>query len=945
MGLSTDDHCLFINVVSGSTKDTPIPGFPMTRPADCRLAPPQWGILSDLFSPSVGDEVEMKVPLGLARRFDLLAVPKVVFGSSTADCSSLPKISQNNLRVTDDDLRVDDKVIFTSHVKFLGTTLAQIVNGDNTVNIAMTQSNPALAKNYCMDSSTKVLSIIPPQAGNYGAGDDLVFKVLFDRSVDVTATPKLIVKILGSVVNPSFSSGSGTPELIFTYTVGANDIDPDGIEVGRMMELTGGAKITDPASDKDFGGEISAANIPYPNIRIDTARPTVVAIRGLPTSGTYTTGDHVELAIEFSEPVANPTSSSISIALDSGSVDADWNRQLNPSSHVFRYTVQAGDNVTRLDLSANAANHDLNDVEDLQGNALLTTTIPSPGAANGPGVNSNIKIDTTAPELSGSVTIDDYSRHLNRTTNIQFTGSASGASTLQIAVGNAQCDDDVVPWVSVGSVGSFNKVLTGLSLVDTHSYFASVRAIDAAGNISTSCEYSSWVVDAQSPVIQNASISRVSDNLESLSVVGISVSDTNSVVSLKYSISTATNGTDILNWQTVAVPDDSDIEDIDISLTSPKFEIASTYHLNLIAVDDAGNESAPATIPITTWNGGTWTPLGGIAPAARTLLSKAAYTASGKYFVWGGYDGSDKNTGALYDPTAQSWTTASTTNAPAARREHATIEFDGDIFVFGGTPCSNTGAKYDGSTNSWSATANAPIAICERPAYVVHNDRIYIWGANIGSTDLISYDTDSNTWTTVATSGTAPTVRNQHSATLLGSKLYIWGGYSGSLFLNDGAYADLSLSPPVWTAMNSTNAPTARGIHQTALIDSDKIIYYGGWAGVGTNVTSNKIYNTDTNTWSNMSNSPLGTRMFFSHVWTGSRFLVWGGTDSSGVSSNTGASYNPETDTWAPMLTPTLLPRRLNSFGWNSTHGFFIWGGDAAEVARGDGAIYHTGSL
>lgn len=48
--------------------------------------------------------------------------------------------------------------------------------------------------------------------------------------------------------------------------------------------------------------------------------------------------------------------------------------------------------------------------------------------------------------------------------------------------------------------------------------------------------------------------------------------------------------------------------------------------------------------------------------------------------------------------------------------------------------------------------------------------------------DVLFFDTENSRWHTPQTSGTIPTGRTKHTATLIGSKLYVFGGGdSGSL--------------------------------------------------------------------------------------------------------------------------------------------------------------------
>ncbi len=74
--------------------------------------------------------------------------------------------------------------------------------------------------------------------GTYGAGSTIPILVTFSGAVTVTGTPQLELNSGGTA---NYSSGSGTPTLTFTYTVGANDSSAhlDYASTGALM-LNGG---------------------------------------------------------------------------------------------------------------------------------------------------------------------------------------------------------------------------------------------------------------------------------------------------------------------------------------------------------------------------------------------------------------------------------------------------------------------------------------------------------------------------------------------------------------------------------------------------------------------------------------------------------------------------------------------------------------------------------
>ena len=85
--------------------------------------------------------------------------------------------------------------------------------------------------------------------------------------------------------------------------------------------------------------------------------------------------------------------------------------------------------------------------------------------------------------------------------------------------------------------------------------------------------------------------------------------------------------------------------------------------------------------------------------------------------VWGGWTRQlgYLNTGGRYNPSTDSWTATSTTNAPAGRANHTAVWTGSEMIVWGGHDelhYLNTGGRYNPSTDSWTATSttNAPDA-------------------------------------------------------------------------------------------------------------------------------------------------------------------------------------------------------------------------------------------
>ena len=168
------------------------------------------------------------------------------------------------------------------------------------------------------------------------------------------------------------------------------------------------------------------------------------------------------------------------------------------------------------------------------------------------------------------------------------------------------------------------------------------------------------------------------------------------------------------------------------------------------------------------------------APTAR--WSHTAVWTGSEMIVWGG--GWSTNTGGRYNPSTDSWTATSTTNAPSARSDHRAVWTGSEMIVWAGGSYDpehflNTGGRYNPSTDSWTATSmtNAPEARRSLTA-VWTGSQMIVWGgydANRQTNTGGRYDPGTDRW--IATSMTkAPTARSLHTAVWTGGEMIIWGG-------------------------------------------------------------------------------------------------------------------------------------------------------------------------
>jgi N-acetylneuraminic acid mutarotase len=194
-------------------------------------------------------------------------------------------------------------------------------------------------------------------------------------------------------------------------------------------------------------------------------------------------------------------------------------------------------------------------------------------------------------------------------------------------------------------------------------------------------------------------------------------------------------------------------------------------------------------------------------------------------------------------------------------------------------------------------------------------------------------------WTPTNLTG-APDARVSHTAVWTGSEMIIWGGDSGSGYLNTGGRYNPSTDS--WTATSTTNAPEGR-VYYTAVWTGSEMIVWGGLNFFPpTFHNSGGKYNPVTDSWTATSttNAPEG-REFHTAVWTGSEMIIWGGDSDSGY-SNTGGRYNPANDSWMATSTANAPEGRIvHTAVWTGSN-MIVWGGGGdIVVALNTGGRYN----
>lgn len=142
---------------------------------------------------------------------------------------------------------------------------------------------------------------------------------------------------------------------------------------------------------------------------------------------------------------------------------------------------------------------------------------------------------------------------------------------------------------------------------------------------------------------------------------------------------------------------------------------------------------------------------------------------------------------------------------------------------------------FDTESMNWSKAAisgRAPLAGSRHTASLV-KERLFVFGATDGGTFkyLHILDADALHWAQAEADGQAPISRSRHTANLVGKNLVIFGGVGGGRPLNDLFVMHTDGGSMFWTEPSVNGVPPSARVGHTATLVGTKVFFFGGHDG------------------------------------------------------------------------------------------------------------------
>ncbi|KAF2981046.1 hypothetical protein EK904_002236, partial [Melospiza melodia maxima] len=174
---------------------------------------------------------------------------------------------------------------------------------------------------------------------------------------------------------------------------------------------------------------------------------------------------------------------------------------------------------------------------------------------------------------------------------------------------------------------------------------------------------------------------------------------------------------------------------------------------------------------------------------------------------------------------------------------------------------------------------------------VLIDDTVYIWGGRNDTEGacnvLYAFDVNTHKWFTPKVSGMVPGARDGHSACVLAKSMFIFGGYEqlADCFSND--IHKLDTTNMTWTLISAKGTPARwRDFHSATIIGTKMYVFGGRADRFGPFHSNNEIYcnrikvfDTETNSWLDSPHTPVlpeGRRSHSAFSYNGELYVFGG---------------------------------------------------------------------
>ena len=259
-----------------------------------------------------------------------------------------------------------------------------------------------------------------------------------------------------------------------------------------------------------------------------------------------------------------------------------------------------------------------------------------------------------------------------------------------------------------------------------------------------------------------------------------------------------------------------------------------------------------------------------VMPGTGTIWGHASVVLGDTIYVAGGSSsGAPSSIFYKYSISSNNWTTGEGTPVPKTGGDLVACG-NKIYYIGGGNTAIATGTAetfvYNVSTGVWSSLADIPTPVTGNVAECYRDSLIYclLGGWNTYEALIQVYNINTNTWAQ-ATQITTGNGRRSFAGGILGNKLFVCAGFSGS-FRNDFWVGTINPSNPLqitWQQRTNISVPTSRP-GGTAIMGKFYVIMGEITGGAGNDSVA--IWDTTTSAWTYRDGKPIRTNNLYGAI-------------------------------------------------------------------------------
>lgn len=221
------------------------------------------------------------------------------------------------------------------------------LDGDTHQDVLL--ANATTAKSiaiYINKTGEDPMVLLPPASRSYVLNDSMELSLYFGLPVTVTGTPRVALQMGSNTVYANYVSGSGTPTLLFRYTVAATDLDLDGVQLASAAIDLNGGTLKNP---NNGDAQLTFPNLTFSGVVVNGAGPLVQNITRL--DPTPTNAPTVRFQVQFAEDVTGVDAADFELKQDAGDLDGGAVVSVTGSGSSYQVTATTGTGSGTLGLS------------------------------------------------------------------------------------------------------------------------------------------------------------------------------------------------------------------------------------------------------------------------------------------------------------------------------------------------------------------------------------------------------------------------------------------------------------------------------------------------------------------------------------------------------------------------------------------------------------------